>query len=172
MPRGGARLGAGRPKGRKPGRVVERELRAELKRKVAAEAREAQAEEAREAREPRFEGVRRVEAEAKQGRAELVWQRAEREGIMPLDIILRRMRGDDTVTDSQFQAACQAAPYIHPRLSAVAVQHRKSERKMDLSGLSGTEIKTLLRLVEKASPKLLTVDGSRDDAGGDWRGSR
>jgi hypothetical protein len=41
---------------------------------------------------------------------------------MPLDVILRRMRGDTTVSNQQFEAAVAAAPYCHPRLSAVAYQ--------------------------------------------------
>jgi hypothetical protein len=36
----------------------------------------------------------------------------------PLEVILMRMDGDPTITDSMFAAAVAAAPYIHPRLAA------------------------------------------------------
>jgi hypothetical protein len=36
----------------------------------------------------------------------------------PLEVILARMNGDDSVTDAAFQAAIAAAPYIHPRLAS------------------------------------------------------
>lgn len=37
----------------------------------------------------------------------------------PLEIMARVMAGDTTVTEMQFEAAKAAAPYIHPKLSAV-----------------------------------------------------
>ncbi|MEE8663485.1 MAG: hypothetical protein SOH81_07890 [Acetobacter sp.] len=37
----------------------------------------------------------------------------------PLEIMARVMNGDVTVTEMQFEAAKAAAPYIHPKLSAV-----------------------------------------------------
>lgn len=40
-------------------------------------------------------------------------------GDLPLDVMLKRMRGDSEITDNQFQAAIAAAPYVHPRLAAV-----------------------------------------------------
>jgi hypothetical protein len=45
--------------------------------------------------------------------------------VLPLDIMRARMRNaplnGQSVTDEQFAAAVAAAPYIHPRLAAVAV---------------------------------------------------
>ena len=38
--------------------------------------------------------------------------------ITPLEVMLRRMRGDPDITDEAFQAAIAAAPYIHPRLAS------------------------------------------------------
>ena len=43
-------------------------------------------------------------------------------GELPLDVMLRVMRGDGTVTDRQFQAAIAAAPYVHPRLAATEMK--------------------------------------------------
>ena len=47
-------------------------------------------------------------------------------GILPLDVILARMRNEtlsngSRVTDAQFEAAIAAAPYLHAKLSAIAV---------------------------------------------------
>jgi hypothetical protein len=44
---------------------------------------------------------------------------------MPFDIILMAAAGGkeaDEITDRQLHAAMAAAPYVHPRLAAVAVQ--------------------------------------------------
>jgi len=39
----------------------------------------------------------------------------------PLEIMGRVMAGDTSVTEMQFEAAKAAAPYIHPKLSAVTM---------------------------------------------------
>jgi hypothetical protein len=49
------------------------------------------------------------------------------EGLTPLDIMKARMLGRPLsngapVTDEQFAAACALAPYLHPKLTAVAVR--------------------------------------------------
>lgn len=49
-------------------------------------------------------------------------QNALSSDLSPVDVMLARMRGDQTITHDQFEAACAAAPYVCPRLSAVAVQ--------------------------------------------------
>src|SRR4051812_31623657 len=48
-------------------------------------------------------------------------------GLLPLDVMLARMRDEplpngQRVTDEQFQAAVAAAAYVHPWLAAVAVR--------------------------------------------------
>jgi hypothetical protein len=48
-------------------------------------------------------------------------------GLTPLDIMRARMLGrwlsnGTLVTDDQFAAACALAPYLHPKLTAMAVQ--------------------------------------------------
>src|SRR4051794_11474905 len=55
-------------------------------------------------------------------------------GVLPLEVMLRRMRGDDSITDNQFAAAIAAAPYIHPKLPAIemnAVLERKATELTD-----------------------------------------
>lgn len=48
-------------------------------------------------------------------------------GLMPLDVILARMRAEPLnngkmVSEAQYQAAVAAAPYLHPRLAAATVK--------------------------------------------------
>jgi hypothetical protein len=57
-------------------------------------------------------------------------QAAADSGEMPLDVMLRRMHGDTTVTDQQFEAAVAAAPYVHARRAVMAVQ---SVSELDLA---------------------------------------
>src|SRR4051794_40309265 len=54
-------------------------------------------------------------------------QQAGDEGILPLDVMLCRMRNIPLpnglmATDAQFEAAVVAAPYLHPRLAATTLQ--------------------------------------------------
>src|SRR5438270_12596530 len=71
--------------------------------------------------------------------------------LLPLDVMLARMRCEplangDFVTDEQFEAACAAAPYIHPKLSAVAVKDdRPNAAQLDLSRLNLEELQLLNR---------------------------
>lgn len=55
------------------------------------------------------------------------------DGILPLDVMMRRMRGDDTITDAQFAAACAAAPYVHPKLTAVEMNAVIKRNAADMS---------------------------------------
>jgi hypothetical protein len=48
-------------------------------------------------------------------------------GVLPLDILLARMRDEplpngEKPTDAQFEAAVAAAPYLHPRLAATTLK--------------------------------------------------
>jgi hypothetical protein len=87
-------------------------------------------------------------------------QAAHATGLMPLDIMLARMRDEplpsgQPPTDEQFQAAVAAAPYIHPRLSAVAVQPPPPPRKvLDLSCATQEELRVLLSLTQRGAFKL------------------
>lgn len=56
-------------------------------------------------------------------RAKLAIEDARETGVLPLDVMLLRMRGEPLpdgkmVTEEMFQAAQAAAPYIHPRLAS------------------------------------------------------
>ncbi len=43
------------------------------------------------------------------------------DGETPLDIMTLVMRGSQEITERQFAAACAAAPYVHPKLSAMTL---------------------------------------------------
>jgi hypothetical protein len=50
-------------------------------------------------------------------------------GILPLDVMLARMRNEPLPdgkhpTDEQFEAAVAAAPYIHPKINSASVEVR------------------------------------------------
>ena len=44
---------------------------------------------------------------------------AIREGLTPLEYMLKLMRDESQETDVRFEAAKASAPYVHPRLSAI-----------------------------------------------------
>jgi hypothetical protein len=50
--------------------------------------------------------------------AELGLREIHRGGRLPLEVMLRRMNGDASISDNMFAAAVAAAPYIHPRLAS------------------------------------------------------
>jgi hypothetical protein len=86
-------------------------------------------------------------------------------GELPLDLILRRMRGDTTVTDRQFAAAVAAAPFIHPRLSAVAYQPAPDlsgeERRAALAAIPYEIRRRIAALLEQAQASAggVAIDG-------------
>ena len=68
-------------------------------------------------------------------------QAAIDDGLLPLDVMLARMRGDTAITDQQYQAAVAAAPYVHPKLAAIALP----EQGTDFSELSDDELHAMIR---------------------------
>src|SRR5262245_40220663 len=48
-------------------------------------------------------------------------------GMTPLDFMLSIMRDEGAATELRLEAACKAAPFVHPRLSAVAVENKDGE---------------------------------------------
>jgi len=87
---------------------------------------------------------------------------ARNAGLMPIDVMLARMRGEllpngRSPNDEQFQAAIAAAPFLHPRLSAVAFQEGKSRARFDTSVLSQQERVQLLDYLRR----MQVVPGSK-----------
>ena len=56
-------------------------------------------------------------------------------GVMPLDVIVSVMRGENKYTQRQYQAAIDAAPYMHSRLSSTTVTHRDALDELALDEL-------------------------------------
>jgi hypothetical protein len=89
------------------------------------------------------------------------------DGIMPLDVMLAKMRrqplNGELVSDAMFQAACAAAPYLHPKLSAALVK--------DVSTPVSAEARDarIMELLEKGTRQAALMiqqddDGDDDDA--------
>ena len=80
--------------------------------------------------------------------------------VLPLDIMLAVAGGGeaaDKITDRQLQAAIATAPYLHPRLSAVAFQEQPIPSQIDLSVLTSEERHLLLDMLRKG---VIRADGS------------
>jgi hypothetical protein len=48
-------------------------------------------------------------------------------GLTPLKYMLRVMRDEKATTELRLDAAARAAPYVHPRLSSVAVENKDGQ---------------------------------------------
>ena len=48
-------------------------------------------------------------------------------GLTPLDYMLQVMRDEEAPTELRLDAAARAAPYVHPRLSSVAVENKDGQ---------------------------------------------
>lgn len=67
----------------------------------------------------------------------------EESGLTPLDYMLAIMRNEEAATETRFEAAKAAAPYVHPKLSAVDVNGK----------LDGDFSVTFQTVYESAPPK-------------------
>jgi hypothetical protein len=81
-------------------------------------------------------------------------------GELPLDVMLRRMHGDMTITDQQFEAAVAAAPYVHPRMAAMAVQTvpEPDPAEEALRTQQRAELIAALQAMARAEPLLIEGD--------------
>jgi hypothetical protein len=80
---------------------------------------------------------------------------AAQSGLTPLDYMLKVMRDDNGDEGRRDDMAKAAAPYIHPRLSAV--EHKKPP--LDLSMLSDAELEQLWELYRRAGAPSNGSDG-------------
>lgn len=94
-----------------------------------------------------------------------VAERALAEGISPLDVMLRTMRElwSAGKRAEATKVAKEAAPYVHPRLSAVDADVKKH---FDLSGLSDDELdcvieseRAAVQMIESARPRAAKPKG-------------
>lgn len=94
-------------------------------------------------------------------------------GLLPLDVMVARLR--DTAlpsgrkpTQSQFEAAVAAAPYVHPRLSAIAYQKVPPAARFDVSQLTQEERVMLLGMLRRGLVKgadaetVKTIEGAAE----------
>ncbi len=90
---------------------------------------------------------------------------AETTGALPLEILITVMRGGpdaDSITERQLQAAVAAAPYIHPRLAAIAVKEQPTDIGVDVSLLNDDELRsmmTILRKITRPAPLIVGTCG-------------
>jgi hypothetical protein len=73
-------------------------------------------------------------------------------GLTPLDYMLSILRDETMTTESRFEAAKAAAPYVHPKLANIDHDHKSSDGSM-------TPKPTTIRIVA-------ADDGSNDKAAG------
>ena len=85
---------------------------------------------------------------------------ARQTGVMPLDILLTVVAGGEAaaaISDRQFQAAVAAAPYLHPRLSAMAVKDMTPPDPVDTEKRALMRAELIRRLDLKT--KAVTIEG-------------
>ena len=94
-------------------------------------------------------------------RAQAGLEVAKRTGVMPLDIMLTVAAGGPEaakITDRQLQAAIAAAPYVHPKLAAVAVSE-EAPPDPDLEEKRRVAKQAVLRmLADLAKPEPLVIE--------------
>ena len=88
---------------------------------------------------------------------------AARTGLMPLDVMFARMRDEPMTngrkpTDEQFQAAVAAAPFVHPRLAAVAVKALNEPDPRLVQQAAAARLELMRRLDELAVPSPLMTE--------------
>jgi hypothetical protein len=86
---------------------------------------------------------------------------AKATGLMPLDVILTVVAGGDAadrITDRQLHAAVAAAPYLHPKLSAVAVKNVTPQDVVDQAKRAEARAWVLKKLADLAKPEPLLLD--------------
>jgi hypothetical protein len=89
------------------------------------------------------------------------------DGLTPLDIMkarmLRRPLSNGTlVTDDQFAVACALAPYLHPKLTAMAVRDMRANVSAQIED-NTPSIRLLLQQALDGEPKVIDGDGVTDE---------
>jgi len=75
-------------------------------------------------------------------------------GMTPLDYMLAVMRDETAARPERLEAAAKAAPYVHPRLSAIEyTAPAEPEEDVDLSELNAEERELLRRLLESVEAR-------------------
>ena len=75
-------------------------------------------------------------------------------GMTPLDYMISVMRDETASRPERLEAAAKAAPYVHPRLSAIEyTAPAEPEEDVDLSELNAEERELLRRLLESVEAR-------------------
>ena len=75
-------------------------------------------------------------------------------GMTPLDYMISVMRDETATRPERLEAAAKAAPYVHPRLSAIEyTAPAEPEEDVDLSELNAEERGLLRRLLESVEAR-------------------
>ena len=75
-------------------------------------------------------------------------------GMTPLDYMISVMRDETATRPERLEAAAKAAPYVHPRLSAIEyTAPAEPEEDVDLSELNAEERELLRRLLESVEAR-------------------
>lgn len=74
-------------------------------------------------------------------RTQEIVAKATAAGLMPLEYMLNILRDDEAPPDQRFEAAKQAAPYLHPRLAAV---EHSGEMTINKQEAALSEIETII----------------------------
>jgi hypothetical protein len=87
---------------------------------------------------------------------------AAAEGITPLEVMLNAMRAALLEGDLPFAVsiAQAAAPYCHPRLSAVTVKENFDDENLDVFTMSDAELAARFRHLQEARDALLIGGGT------------
>src|SRR5215471_15121679 len=74
-------------------------------------------------------------------------------GMTPLDYMISVMRDETATRPERLEAAAKAAPYVHPRLSAVEyTAPAEPEEDVDFSDLNAEEREQLRKMLERRQP--------------------
>lgn len=69
-------------------------------------------------------------------------------GVSPMIVMRNRMIDPSSVSDESFAAACALAPYVHPKLNAVAYKDMSEKNDaIDLTQLSAEQLAMLRQIV-------------------------
>jgi len=108
-------------------------------------------------------------------RAQAGFAAAEQTGVMPLDIMLTVARGGEAaagITDRQLAAAVAAAPYVHPKLAAVAVKDltppEPAPEKTEEQRLARARVYALLKRLENAGPLATGITDAAEEQSVQW----
>jgi hypothetical protein len=98
--------------------------------------------------------VNRDRAEQRHIAEQLLEEGLTRLAIMKAQMLRRPLSNGTLVTDDQFAAACALAPYVHPKLTAMAVRDMTPASRAQIVD-STPSIRALLQAALQAEPQVV-----------------